>query len=65
MPVSNYCRWYNLLCRIDILKVTVEVGSKCEAFRREYDEERPHSAIANKTPIELLKTIGQTSRPTV
>ena len=42
-----------------------DARSKCEAFRREYNEERPHSAIGNKTPMELMKTIGQTSRPTV
>jgi hypothetical protein len=24
---------------------------------------RPHSAIGNKTPMELIKTIGQTSCP--
>jgi len=27
---------------------------KCEAWRRDYNEERPHSAIGNKTPIELV-----------
>ena len=27
---------------------------KCEAWRRDYDEERPHSAIGNKVPIELV-----------
>jgi len=27
---------------------------KCEAWRRDYNEERPHSAIGNKTPIELI-----------
>jgi len=26
---------------------------KCEAWRRDYNEVRPHSAIGNKTPIEL------------
>ena len=28
-----------------------------------YNTERPHSAIGNKTPMELLKSIGQPSRP--
>ena len=28
---------------------------KCEAWRRDYNEERPHSAIGNKVPIELAK----------
>jgi len=27
---------------------------KCEAWRRDYNEERPHSAIGNKTPIALV-----------
>ena len=27
---------------------------KCETWRRDYNEERPHSAIGNKTPIELV-----------
>jgi putative transposase len=28
---------------------------KCETWRRDYNEERPHSAIGNKTPIELIE----------
>ena len=27
---------------------------KCEAWPRDYNEERPHSAIGNKVPIELV-----------
>jgi putative transposase len=27
---------------------------KCEAWRRDYNEERPHSSIGNKRPIELI-----------
>jgi putative transposase len=27
---------------------------KCEAWRRDYNEARPHSAIGNKAPIELI-----------
>lgn len=30
-----------------------EARAKCEAWRRDYNEVRPHSAIGNKTPIEL------------
>ena len=26
---------------------------KCEAWRRDYNEERPHSSIGNRVPIEL------------
>ena len=41
-----------------------DARSKCEAYRREYNDERPHSAIGNKTPMEFIKSIGQPSRPT-
>jgi transposase InsO family protein len=27
---------------------------KCQAWRRDYNEERSHSAIGNKAPIELI-----------
>jgi putative transposase len=27
---------------------------KCEAWRRDYNEQRPHSSIGNKVPIELI-----------
>ncbi len=40
-----------------------DARSKCEAYRRDYNTERPHSAIGNKTPMELLKSVGQPSRP--
>jgi len=42
-----------------------DARSKCEDYRREYNEERPHSAIGNKTPVEFMKTIGQPSRAMV
>ncbi len=42
-----------------------DARSKCEAYRREYNGERPHSAIGNKTPVEFMKSIGQPSRPMV
>lgn len=31
---------------------------KCEAFRHEYNYERPHSSIGQKTPMEFIKSIG-------
>jgi len=31
---------------------------KCEAYRNEYNHERPHSSIGNKTPIEFMKAIS-------
>jgi putative transposase len=39
-----------------------DARSKCEACRREYNEERPQSAIGNKTPVEFIKSIEQPSR---
>lgn len=40
-----------------------DARSKCEAYRREYNEERPHSAIGNKTPVAFVQGLGQPSRP--
>lgn len=31
-----------------------DARSKCEAWRRDYNEERPHSSIGHKRPIELM-----------
>ena len=36
---------------------------KCEAWRRDYNEERPHSAIGNKVPIELVDRSAACGRP--
>jgi putative transposase len=36
---------------------------KCEAFRREYNYERPHSSIGQKTPMEFMNSIGKPSQP--
>ncbi|PHP27088.1 integrase core domain-containing protein [Limimaricola cinnabarinus] len=33
---------------------------KCEAYRHEYNHERPHSSIGNKIPIEFMKAISTT-----
>src|SRR5262249_43935649 len=35
---------------------------KCEAWRRDYNEERPHSSIGNKAPIELIDHAARTDR---
>ena len=32
---------------------------KCEAYRDEYNNERPHSSIGDKAPVEFMKSIGQ------
>jgi putative transposase len=36
---------------------------KCEAWRRDYNEERPHSAIGNEVPIELVDRSAACGRP--
>jgi len=36
---------------------------KCEAWRRDYNEERPHSAIGNKPPITLVDRSAATGPP--
>lgn len=36
---------------------------KCEAFRHDYNTQRPHSSIGNKTPSEFMKSIGYPSPP--
>ena len=38
---------------------------KLEAWRRHYNEERPHSAIGNIPPIRLANSAGETSPPTL
>jgi len=38
---------------------------KLEAWRRHYNEERPHSAIGNIPPIILANSDGETSPPTL
>jgi len=44
------------------LSLPVE-AEKVEAWRRYYNEERPHNAIGNKSPIMLVKSDGETSPP--
>ena len=36
---------------------------KCEAWRRDYNEVRPHSAIGNKPPISLVNRSAAHDRP--
>ena len=40
-----------------------DARSKCESFRQEYNEHRPHSSLGNKTPMEYIKSAGQNSQP--
>ena len=36
-----------------------DARSKCESWRADYNEVRPHSSIGQKTPVELAKSSGQ------
>jgi len=38
-----------------------DAREKMEAWRRYYNEERPHGAISNKVPISLQNRGGETS----
>jgi putative transposase len=40
-----------------------EARRKCEAWRRDYNEVRPHSAIANQVPAALHRTAGKPGQP--
>lgn len=40
-----------------------DARSKCEAWRRDYNEQRPHSAIGDKCPIELMNGAGPHGPP--
>ena len=40
-----------------------EARQTCEAWRRDYNDVRPHSSIGNKTRTEFMKSIGASSRP--
>jgi putative transposase len=42
-----------------------EARSKCEAWRRDYNEVRPHSAIGNEVPIRLHLPAGNPGQPAV
>jgi putative transposase len=42
-----------------------EARRKCEAWRRDYNQVRPHSAIANRVPEELHLTAGNPGQPAV
>lgn len=40
-----------------------DARSKCEAWRCDYNEVRPHSSIGHKAPIELARASGQACLP--
>ena len=55
-------RWISrhrrLTLRIPLILIS-HARAKCEAWRRDYNEFRPHSAIGNKPPITLLNRSGE------
>ena len=42
-----------------------EARRKCEAWRRDYNEVRPHSAIGNQVPATLHRSAGNPGQATV
>ena len=36
-----------------------DAQSKCDAWRSDYNERRPHSSIGQKTPVEFARASGQ------
>jgi putative transposase len=42
-----------------------EAIEKCEAWRRDYNEVRPHNAIDNEVPAALHRTAGNPGQPAV
>jgi putative transposase len=40
-----------------------DATEKCEDWRRDYNEVRPHSAIGNKSPVSLLNCVGADTPP--
>jgi putative transposase len=40
-----------------------DARSKCEICCRDYKQERPHSAIGHKSPIELMNGVGPHGPP--
>ena len=62
-----YVIWYqaaagDLYSRAEASRLD-DAQAKCEAWRRDYNEVRPHSGIGNKPPASLLKSVSGT-RPT-
>lgn len=68
-PTDNaFIEAFNGRFRVECLNahwfMTLEdARQKMEAWRRYYNEERPHGAIGQKTPITLLRSDGMSSPP--
>lgn len=66
-PTNNaFIEAFNGRCRAECLNqhwflTLADAAEKLEAWRRYYNEERPHGVIGNKVPIMLTKSGGVTS----
>ena len=68
MPDNAYIEAFNGRFRAECLNAhwfmsLADAREKMEDWRRYYNEERPHGAIGQKTPIMLLDHVGATSPP--
>ena len=68
-PTDNaYIEAFNSQLRSECLNAhwfmsLADTAEKLEAWRRDYNEERPHSAIGNNVPAALMKLPGASSPP--
>jgi putative transposase len=67
MPDNAFIEAFNGRLRAECLNAhwplsLAEAAEKLEAWRRDYSEERPHSAIGNKVPAEIMKS-GHAASP--
>ncbi len=65
---NAFCQSFNGKFRAECLNASwflslEDARSKCEAWREDYNEVRPHSAIGNKAPMELARASGQECLP--
>jgi putative transposase len=64
-PTDNaFAEWFNGKFRVECLNAywflsLDDARLKCEAWRRDYNEVRPHSAIGNQTPLARAFASGQ------
>ena len=66
MPDNAFIEAFNGRFRAECLNThwflsLADAREKLEDWRRYYNEERPHGAIGNNTPISLTKSGGATS----
>lgn len=68
-PTDNaFCESFNGKFRAECLNASwflslEDARSKCEAWREDYNEVRPHSAIGHKASMELARASGQACLP--